>query len=924
MRLFGGRRPSSALLYRWQRVASFLVVVALGIVCDARDSFGQVPTCNGLTATIIGTDGADLLRGTAGDDVIDAGAGNDTVQGRGGNDTICGGPGDDLLIGGRGDDHLDGGMDADQLRGEAGNDTLRGGEGRDVAIGGRGNDVIDTGDGDDKARGDAGDDLITGGPGRDLVVGGRGQDRCSEGETTRECEGAPSPDALALRATADRFAGVAGTQFRVSASTVDPTVDVQSWLWALEDGRTFVGQEVELSFDAPGVYAPTVTATTVDGRTGTKQLVLSVFGPASQSPPGLGLPPLLGDVNADAVITLEDAYLVQKHVSDLERLVSPGLDAADFDLDGSITERDARLLGRAVLGSSIVPSAVVPARGAPGTRVQLVSPALLDPAATVEVEVGASGVVQNPTRIVLGFSTIVIPFDVTTPGSIVVSPGPIEIRVKVNGVVQDRLRFDLEAPDPLPADPSAYLLEFLSDFESLLAMQETVATELADGIGLTGEPRDEFLLTSRAIALEALDSLEKLQAAVAADSTGNLARLVLLLMNANGLEAYRSSLEAFLLSAGQPSNLVALAGSDPVCDVLVPQVCEARRYAKALSEGVSLVGVACDAAQITALIAAIADGALPIGDVALVGLILACTATDTALSLGDFVFGVLGDADTEMALTAMPQSPAAGQASQLRGTITVIGLDDVCTKVGTSSSDFIREALVAQIVKKLLRKYIPGALLNQIPADWLKDISAAIASRVGASIDALGVADRLANFYNVLCVRYEVGKPLPFNMSMALTGPEPNVGTLEFDADGKVANYMCPTAMEQPDPPVTKVRFTLSKVLCDVSQQKEVDVNCAVRPVTITIGDNGSLLDDIFEASVGDQTLTSSNPVRSTSKVFELPVGEHTVLLSGRAAPDGVGTYFISFQGATVVSGAAQSGSDLTPGVTKSYRIRVD
>lgn len=86
-----------------------------------------VATCAGLTATIVGTNGADLIFGTAGNDVIDALAGNDVVFGLAGNDIICGGGGNDVLFG------------------QAGNDIIFGNGGADVMDGGPGFDICDGG-----------------------------------------------------------------------------------------------------------------------------------------------------------------------------------------------------------------------------------------------------------------------------------------------------------------------------------------------------------------------------------------------------------------------------------------------------------------------------------------------------------------------------------------------------------------------------------------------------------------------------------------------------------------------------------------------------------------------------------------------------------------------------------------------------------
>ena len=55
----------------------------------------EAATCNGMTCTIEGTAGNDVIPGTGGDDVICGLQGNDTIFAGGGNDTICGGLGDD-------------------------------------------------------------------------------------------------------------------------------------------------------------------------------------------------------------------------------------------------------------------------------------------------------------------------------------------------------------------------------------------------------------------------------------------------------------------------------------------------------------------------------------------------------------------------------------------------------------------------------------------------------------------------------------------------------------------------------------------------------------------------------------------------------------------------------------------------------------
>ncbi|MEO8224492.1 MAG: calcium-binding protein, partial [Gammaproteobacteria bacterium] len=126
-----------------------LVAVLIGFPVSA----SAVETCNGKTATIVGTPGDDLLIGTKYPDVIAGLGGNDTIYGLSGNDTICGGPGNDTIYGGNGLDYLYGGVGDDTLLGQFGVDVLAGGVGTDILAGGIGADTCDGGIGQDAAPG---------------------------------------------------------------------------------------------------------------------------------------------------------------------------------------------------------------------------------------------------------------------------------------------------------------------------------------------------------------------------------------------------------------------------------------------------------------------------------------------------------------------------------------------------------------------------------------------------------------------------------------------------------------------------------------------------------------------------------------------------------------------------------------------------
>ena len=109
--------------------AGALLVAVLAALLQPGPATGgeEVPTCGGEEATVVGTDGPDVLVGTGGHDVFVAGGGHDEVRGWGGADLLCGGDGSDRLHGGAGADTL---VDVlttrrhQELRGGPGHDRL--------------------------------------------------------------------------------------------------------------------------------------------------------------------------------------------------------------------------------------------------------------------------------------------------------------------------------------------------------------------------------------------------------------------------------------------------------------------------------------------------------------------------------------------------------------------------------------------------------------------------------------------------------------------------------------------------------------------------------------------------------------------------------------------------------------------------------
>lgn len=140
-----------------------------------------VAYCGDLRATIVGSDGDDVLIGTEGNDIIAGGPGDDIINGLGGDDIICGGDGNDDLSGGHGADIVLGQKGRDRIEGNAGADDLRGGDGRDRLIGGPGPDQLTGNAASDTLVGNGGNDRLIGHTGADRLLGKNGNDLCVGG-----------------------------------------------------------------------------------------------------------------------------------------------------------------------------------------------------------------------------------------------------------------------------------------------------------------------------------------------------------------------------------------------------------------------------------------------------------------------------------------------------------------------------------------------------------------------------------------------------------------------------------------------------------------------------------------------------------------------------------------------------------------------
>jgi len=232
-------------------------------------------TCDGRTATLVGTDdsetlvgtlkndvivglgGDDTISGLAGSDFICAGDGDDQVDGGDGNDRVFGEAGNDVLFGGGGNDLLSGGLGHDEMTGGAGDDTLNGGRGADTidfsdapvgvtinlntkTASGHGSDritrcehifgsdfddVITGHGGKNRISGLDGSDIINGGDRRDLLTGGRGDDRLFGGTGNDALAGNAGDDFLKGQDGNDSLKGGTGNDELYGGEGTDSVPD---------------------------------------------------------------------------------------------------------------------------------------------------------------------------------------------------------------------------------------------------------------------------------------------------------------------------------------------------------------------------------------------------------------------------------------------------------------------------------------------------------------------------------------------------------------------------------------------------------------------------------------------------------------------------------------------------------------------------
>lgn len=700
-------------------------------------------------------------------------------------------------------------------------------------------------------------------------------------------------------------------------------VKVTSYQWTFSDGQKKTGESVSASFQSPGQIDITLTATLDDGSVATTAGLVFVFSKSAASSNPFGISNDLGNVDGVAGVGVRDALTIAQAANGNISLPFASAQAGDIDLDGALTSRDVDLVMEAVLNGTSLPTAILSEFSYPGSVIAIVSPALLDPDAKVEVRV-AGIATASPVRILLGYASFVV------PSSVPVSTNPTSMEILVNGVVSATLGITIQQPIQAQTAPEQDIADFFNQSIAILQRQkQLMAVETADASAGTKSAINSLNDTGIALLTQ---GAAQLQALFAGSSSGHaFAVQFQQALYANGLAELRSQ-AASTLAQGLTTGSKAALTPDQICDVLIPSLCAIKKATALADKYAKLANNACSIASVGSLVFGAVLGP---GDLAIAaGIVEVCVPIAAAAEFTSIAAMGVAPIEPKLKVSADPTMLTGGASSKVTASVDFLSLAGFCKDFGSEAFEAGAEKLLeARIANQIIQSNGAMKMLVKFFKQFGEHATEALLEQVkgitGTVLERSGLNDAIKEVAAKICGQASSGTA--YVPASRVFKPLANdEGILQFTsaADGS-ANYYC-----APPGPVFKSTVTLhgELQLCDADsktgrpkpQTADVTITCGDGLVTIVMGDNGNALDDIFEVIINNETvLTSPGPVRSTSTNISLPRGRTVVTMRGLAAPDGIGTYFISFSGAQVVAGDPLTGTDLVPGATKQFTVEV-
>ena len=455
-----------------------------------------------------------------------------------------------------------------------------------------------------------------------------------------------------------------------------------------------------------------------------------------------------------------------------------------------------------------------------------------------------------------------------------------------------------------------------------------------------------FVELNEGIAVAFEDFINEVEADLMDPEAAELAEVLLQLMLANSLEQARDG-AADLTSPNSAAAMIRQSGvvspanlNDPnfVCNRLLPGLCGAQRVTEVANEILGAVSQFCgylpgirferrngssgSGAAAPSSVAAEPE-ILPLIVVVKAGAAAYrvykaakafCKVAVPVADVVDRLNSALSLASPSLAASTSSLRGAPGETVSVDAQLSVTAFKDVCSLRQEALQDLFNAININSVVESAVKRGGKAVGADKKVSDGLvRRLQRAIDFLQGDSRAASEIRDSLGRALEPICNNLTVDLPLPADDVFG----DSSFGDGDLAFDGATANYTCPAVRET---------FTLtgSKSICSEAESIGVDVQCGGSTITITWGDDGAANDDIFELQVPEFGIQQapSTPSRSESVTFEAGPGDYTVRLVGRAAPDNIGTYFITATGGTL-SGDATSGDDLTQGRVKTFTLTV-
>lgn len=742
----------------------------------------------------------------------------------------------------------------------------------------------------------------------------------SGGSSAPPAQAAPPPPPLSVLVSADRQSGVTTTQFTFAADVSgDNSAQVD---WTTSDGQTSQGNSIEFTFANPGIFTVEAEATSSDGRSAIDDIVITVHGTSSIAPPQLDMPDTLSDIDGNGIVNAEDFLLLGQISTALTPPTSfEQILRGDLDLDEQIDERDLALLGQAVLSGQRLPTTIISDNDiiTPLSLVTAIAPELANPESGLSATLGGFEVTVH-TRTILGFVQLVVP-----QGA---SQGQQELVFSDSGLEIVRIPIQVSAQATAPADP----LQDLREYTELLRSIKPVVIDAYAAVYGQGELLDIYT----AVQDRHIETFEQLIADFEGQESAATAEFVNNFLRANGFQESMAALSELVTAQNQSNQknvglasgtVVALANGN-ICDA-IDLICTFKNTKATYEHAINIADNTCLATYIASAVVAYASPRTALRAAPIAAPIIGgCVSLQSVLVVNTALNNIFQKVDFDLSQDLTEIVP--GERYNVGTVIDIRNATGICgNKAGEFGqsllADTIADALEAVIKKKARVKKIVKVLKRLGAKDDSQLIEDLIEEAAGFAIEKVGLVDAVKVRAQKLCDAFglsNLGGKKAYADPLETISFNSADGTLSPLGDGS-AEFTCSPA--SPGESGRSVTLTSSKQLCNGVQSQSSNVNCGSGSVTVFFGDNGRVNDDIFSVSIGGEQFSSSTPQREVRGTVQLPSqSEVTVTMRGLAAPDGVGTYYIRFIGATVIGGDATSGGDLTPGVIKTFLILVD